>query len=289
MLLIAAFLVVSQNFILPNLFKKYINFHAEISVKKATREMSMTPQNIKVEEDAYSLNLSDATGFIDNFNAYAVSPSRYAINSYIARKIKGTSKNSASDQTEIIPQTKNFKTEILVVDSRFVKFKEANVQLRKFSKNSQVNAVLYCSDDNFNRDNNYCQNWEIYDGGYEDKDGYISFSPQHFSVYAGAYLEILNVQSNLTVGENWEVLFNTYGQSDLMIEAYDETKYNVDLQFIKLYCGDEEVSSAFAGDKIFVADYACEGKISRLVNKVLTGGRHNLVSLLATVLPLPKI
>ncbi len=133
-----------------------------------------------------------------------------------------------------------------------------------------------CTENNFDHDNNYCKNWQIFDGAYKDEDGYISFKTTHFSVYAGAFLTVLNFQSNGIVGSDWTVYFNTYGQSDLTIEASDGTEYGQDLELVGLFCGDIEIPNAFSNNKVFVSNYNCEGQTSRIVNKPITGGMHQI-------------
>jgi len=53
-----------------------------------------------------------------------------------------------------------------------------------------------------------------------------------------AHLTIINVQSYPTIGKNRTVMFNTRGSANLTITAVDGTKFNRDLEFLELRCGD---------------------------------------------------
>ncbi|MFH1521418.1 MAG: hypothetical protein ABIF18_00505 [archaeon] len=83
-----------------------------------------------------------------------------------------------------------------------------------------------------------------------DEDGFIDYiewivphlSNQTYEIS----ITILNVQSYPTVGGNWTVGFNTTGEANLTISAFNETSYgfeqensSVDLEFLELKCGEE--------------------------------------------------
>ena len=220
-------------------------------------EVTTKPTEVKIDQSAFNLDFVNATGLTHKINAYAVSP-------------------KLASQVGLIKNIDQIKSDFLVVDASPVQFQEAKVKLRKLASNDKVSAIITCADSDYDRKNNICNNWQIFDTQFTDQDGYISFTTTHFSVYAAAYLEILNYQSELVAGDNWTVYFKTYGQSDLTIQPTAGTEFNKDLQFIALYCGDTEIPNAFQGDKVFVSNYTCDNEISYITNKTLTGGEHEL-------------
>ena len=169
------------------------------------------------------------------------------------------------------------KTKILYLNNDEVKAENTKVAIKK-NNNEKINAIVTCSDENFDKENNTCHDgWQLADISFKEKNNEITFSVKHFSAYAGAYLEIVNVQSNLTQGDDWTVNFNTYGQSDLKIEAVDGTNYPTDIQFESISCGAREIESSRierSGNIITIKDYQCEGETSKIKNKAVTSGRH---------------
>ncbi|MFC1801751.1 FG-GAP repeat domain-containing protein, partial [Nanoarchaeota archaeon] len=104
-----------------------------------------------------------------------------------------------------------------------------------------------------------------------------------FSGYAGAELEVLNVQSYPAVSGNWTVEFTTVGTADLTITAVQGTTWSdssenssvYDLKLLELKCGDEVLSYEWVGDSVVIEDYSCNETGSE-VSKVLTAGKHVL-------------
>ncbi|ODS35834.1 hypothetical protein BEH94_05620 [Candidatus Altiarchaeales archaeon WOR_SM1_SCG] len=88
---------------------------------------------------------------------------------------------------------------------------------------------------------------------------------------------VLNLKSNPYVGGNWTVDFVTTGSGAdaLKVTAIDGTEFGVDIDFLGLYCGDEEVDFNVTGNEYFSNNWDCleEGHI---VNEVLTEGEHHL-------------
>ncbi|MFP4645918.1 MAG: LamG-like jellyroll fold domain-containing protein, partial [Candidatus Woesearchaeota archaeon] len=98
-------------------------------------------------------------------------------------------------------------------------------------------------------------------------------------------VDVLNVQSYPVLYGNWTVEFSTVGSDDLVITPVNTTlvddSADGDLQFLKLYCAEEEVPdvSFDTSDGIISSltldEYSCENN-SRLVVKELTTGEHHL-------------
>ncbi|MFW6014096.1 MAG: hypothetical protein ACOCQG_02885, partial [Candidatus Nanoarchaeia archaeon] len=132
-------------------------------------------------------------------------------------------------------------------------------------------------------------------------------SEQNFEVVID--LTVLNVQSYPSLYHNWTVDFNTTGQANLTIMAVNDTTWAEflndssdtvdDLEFMELYCGDESVKddefyvvlenetmvkySEIEGDDNFrvealkFLDWQCDGKTSRIQNRIITTGEHHLM------------
>ena len=159
-------------------------------------------------------------------------------------KIGKTNVNEIKNPIEIknglatIKSQPQIATEIIYGNEN-LKFDQAEIQLKK---TGPVNAIITCS--SFDEENKECDtNWELARDVKlaEAGDNNISFQVKHFSAYVGVYLEILNFESNLTQGDDWAVNFNTFGQSDLIIEATDGTNYPTDISFKNISCGDNPI------------------------------------------------
>lgn len=79
------------------------------------------------------------------------------------------------------------------------------------------------------------------------------------------------------VGDIWTVEFKTYstGKEDLIIEAFDSTHFDIDLEPVSLKCGDEDRRFSVDGDVLISKDWECGGSGYFSV-KVLTPGIHVL-------------
>ena len=173
------------------------------------------------------------------------------------------------DEPEII-------TSILHINDQGLKFDEAEVTLKK-SKDQKINAILTCPTWDFDVQAGTCKDWQIADINLKNESSdFITFNVNHFSAYAGAYLEILNFHAHLTQGDNWEVNFNTFGTSDLTIEPAEDTVAGEDISYVGFYCGDYEYpkDEIFDGTKVHIPNYSCEGQLSRIVNIAVTPGPH---------------
>jgi hypothetical protein len=181
------------------------------------------------------------------------------------------------DKPSLFKNDNGIKTNIFALLKPNLQFEKAKITLKKPLLNTfkKVNALLSCPTWAFNKKTGECQDWQISPLKGEDKWTKITFETTHFSAYAGAYLEILNVQTNLTKGDTWTVKFQTYGKSDLTIKPVKGTKYSEDLQFLGFYCGNNRIDNVFDGQTIFIKDYQCN-EISKIENKALTGGPHYL-------------
>jgi hypothetical protein len=169
----------------------------------------------------------------------------------------------------------DFKTPIISVGHN-LKFKTAQLELTKNHPDQNINAILTCTDYNFDPEKFNCKDWEITPIKIKDQGDKIAFNVEHFSSYVGVYLEIVNLQSNLTQGDIWETRFNTYGQSTLTIEAVDGTEYPRDITLEGIYCGDTQLQESeytFQDQTITIENYSCD-QTSKIRNQTITGGRH---------------
>jgi hypothetical protein len=108
-------------------------------------------------------------------------------------------------------------------------------------KTKDVNVILYCPD--FDFDSFICPYWEITSIPFTQTQTHIEFTVNQFSAYAGASLNIINVQSYPMVGGNWTVGFDTTGTANLTIIAVNGTKFGKDLEFLELRCGNQNLNS----------------------------------------------
>ena len=95
-------------------------------------------------------------------------------------------------------------------------------------------------------------------------------------------ITILNVQSYPVVGGNWTVLFNTSGQANLTIQAFNGTTFKdnnpftqEDLEFLEVRCGNQIITQQLTNQHLFIQDYNCSLS-STETSKVLTEGKHTL-------------
>ena len=107
-------------------------------------------------------------------------------------------------------------------------------------------------------------------------------------------ITILNVQSYPIVGGNWTVRFNTTGEANLSIMAFNGTKwYNVtanetynetiDLEFLKIMCGNETLNytwikplnDSWVNSTVFISNYTCNAT-GYEISKVFTTGKHHI-------------
>ncbi|MBI4193148.1 MAG: hypothetical protein HY536_00795, partial [Candidatus Colwellbacteria bacterium] len=178
-----------------------------------------------------------------------------------------------------VPVEPRMKTPIVFVGgAESGSFKSAAVALKKFAPESSVNAVLSCGDADFDAESGTCRtDWKVEPIVPRDRGADVVFATDHFSALAGAYLEILNVESNLTAGDYWETSFRTFSQSDLKIRAADGTHYPDDISFEGIFCGENQVPNSHIdwtdADTLTVPGYSCDGKISKIRNTAVSSGR----------------
>ncbi|MFH1183181.1 MAG: fibronectin type III domain-containing protein [Candidatus Moraniibacteriota bacterium] len=174
---------------------------------------------------------------------------------------------------ETVKSNPTINTDI-VYGNENLKFDNATIKLKK---TGPVNAIVTCS--SFDQETKECKtSWGIAQDVKlaQVDDNNIEFQVKHFSAYAGVYLEILNFESNLTQGDDWTVNFNTYGQSDLIIEATDGTNYPTDIAFKNISCGENQIPNNQIeknGNTITVRNYECT-ETSVIRNQAVSTGIH---------------
>ncbi|RLC36694.1 hypothetical protein DRH27_04850, partial [Candidatus Falkowbacteria bacterium] len=234
---------------------------------------SGAPASITITNKEFKIELRDIYSDIDE----AVFSDQARANQYIeAISYKPKKKNINTVNNKKVALS-NINTNIVYMDDSNIEFNKANIDLKKEDNNKQINTILYCDDNDFNKKTGDCANWQISGIKPKNKDDHISFSTYHFSAYVGAYLEIIDVQSNLTKGDVWEVRFQTEGQDSLEIEAVDGTLFDVDIEFINISCGENQIANEniiWEGQKLTIENYSCDNEISRIRNQAITGGRH---------------
>jgi hypothetical protein len=95
-------------------------------------------------------------------------------------------------------------------------------------------------------------------------------------IFEGENIKILNPYSNPEKGGNWEVFFETKaGPAKLTITPDKRSEFGKELEFLGIYCGDEEIKANYDGKKVIVENWNCEGK-GKFVAKVLDAGAHLL-------------
>lgn len=194
-------------------------------------------------------------------------------------QVKKTSVDKIKNAVEIKKEELILKSDPKIVTEIIsgnpgLQFEEAKVSLKK---TGEVNAIITCQKWD-EKENNCAGDWELaQDIAFVQNDDSVSFNIKHFSAYAGVYLEIANVQSNLTQGGTWTANFDTYGQSDLIIEATDGTNYPTDLDFQNISCGDTQIEDSRIeknGNIVTIKNYQCDGQTSSIKNTAVTAGRH---------------
>jgi len=171
-------------------------------------------------------------------------------------------------------EDKTIKTNVFAANN--VSMDNATIAL---PKKSNINTIMECPD--FNTITESCpSNWIKTNTLFIDNGTHIIFTVNHFSGYAGAEINILNVQSYPTVGGNWEVRFTTQGTANLTIEAVDGTTWsntneNNDLKFLELKCGQTTKNYQWINNKVFIENYNCNST-GHEISKVLTSGGHHL-------------
>jgi hypothetical protein len=104
-------------------------------------------------------------------------------------------------------------------------------------------------------------------------------------------IKILNPVSTPTLWGRWELKFETEGEGDLEIEAYNGTYFGKDIEFIALTCNDKKTEAegyfsvkanneswieGIDNGKIVARDWKCENGTGRLFLKILATGHHYL-------------
>ncbi|MCK4521537.1 MAG: hypothetical protein KAU20_03105, partial [Nanoarchaeota archaeon] len=185
---------------------------------------------------------------------------------------------------------KKVSTDVFAVNES-LEFDYAEITL---AKNGDVNAVMYCSE--FDFDEFSCSEWEKTSIPFVDNGDTITFTVDKFSAYAGAEIKIINVHSYPSLYGNWTVMFNTTGTADLTITAARDVNYSeeytrwsdysesglYDLKFLEIRCGDEVKQYEWQGSNcyenecsVFIEDYSCN-ETAYEISKVLTAKRHVL-------------
>ncbi|MDD3292171.1 MAG: hypothetical protein PHY19_06525, partial [Methanocellales archaeon] len=93
-------------------------------------------------------------------------------------------------------------------------------------------------------------------------------------------INVTDVQSYPSVGENWTVRFNTTGKANLTITAVNGTTWSDenednDLKFLEIRRGDELAEYEWINNSVFIEDYECN-ETGHAVSKVLISGKHTL-------------
>ena len=95
-------------------------------------------------------------------------------------------------------------------------------------------------------------------------------------IYEGENIKILNPLSNPEKGKNWEIFFETKnGPANLTITPDKRSEFGKELEYLGIYCGEEEIEADFDGKRVFVENWNCE-KEGKFVAKVLDAGTHFL-------------
>ena len=109
--------------------------------------------------------------------------------------------------------------------------------------------------------------------------GFVSaFSFPHLFIFEShqePQITILNPQSYPEINKNWTVSFSTTGTENLTITAVNGTKFDRDLRFLEIKCGDQTLSYEWINNSVFIENYSCNST-SYEISKVLTTGKHIL-------------
>ena len=145
-------------------------------------------------------------------------------------KVKGKKNKTEDKKNKIVGKDKGVLITGNVVDAVDLWNESLNESLNESVEDYYVRVLI---------------NFSVHD---LDGDGFVDYvewlvphlSNQTYEIS----LEILNVQSYPTVGGNWTVGFNTTGEANLTISAFNGTTYGFgetgdDLVFLETKCGDE--------------------------------------------------
>jgi parallel beta-helix repeat protein len=170
-------------------------------------------------------------------------------------------------------QQKDITTLVFAMDE--LEIENATITLPKLGK---VDEIVHCP--GFDLREFVCPEWETTDIPFSDNGDTITFVVDSLSAYAGAEIDIINVQSYPTVGGNWTVGFTTIGKANLTVTAIDGTAWsNVnednDLKFLEIRCGDEALDYKWVDGSVFIENYECN-KTGYEISRVLTPGKHTL-------------
>jgi len=174
-------------------------------------------------------------------------------------------------------QKPEIKTQVIATGT--IPIEQATLTL---AKTGPVNTIVECA--NISLQNMTCQGqWQPANIPFTQNKTHITFTIDHFSGYAGADLEIINVQSYPQVGKNWTVAFNTTGTANLTITAIENTTWTdfsensslYDLKFLELKCNSTVLNYTWLNNSVFYPDYTCNTTGSE-ISKVLTTGKHAL-------------
>ena len=123
-------------------------------------------------------------------------------------------------------------------------------------------------------------NFSVHDLNGDGFADYVEWIVPHLSNQSyEVSLEILNVQSYPTVGGNWTVRFNTTGEANLTISAFNGTTYgfeyvggNDDLVFLETRCGDEVLNvSVMINGSVVPYDVYLKKKRIEEIRRLLDG------------------
>ncbi|MBD3361359.1 hypothetical protein GF358_01055, partial [Candidatus Woesearchaeota archaeon] len=188
----------------------------------------------------------------------------------LIQKTNASEINTALDTTaESIIKTKIFAAE-------HIEMQNATITL---AKNGRVNSIVKCED--INLETLECNSgWNAINTPFIDDGENITFIVDSFSGYAGAEINVINIQSYPTVGGNWTVKFNTTGTANLTIRASNDTTWSLDgngtdLQFLEIKCGDAVLNYSWTNDSVFIENYNCSS-FGYETSKVLTSGKHTI-------------
>jgi len=105
-----------------------------------------------------------------------------------------------------------------------------------------------------------------------------AFSFPHLFIFKShqePQITILNPHSYPEINENWTVSFSTRGTGDLTVTGVNGTKFDRDLRFMEIKCGDQTLSYEWINNSLFIPNYSCNST-SYEISKVLTTGKHTL-------------
>ncbi len=124
--------------------------------------------------------------------------------------------------------------------------------------------------------------FEVSDADGNGKLDYIEWITPHLSSQTFEIeIRVINVQSYPMVGGKWTVEFETVGQADLIITAFNGTTWNndpdntVDLNFLEIKCGSEVLNYQWTAGAVVITDYTCNASGFE-VSDVITPGSHHL-------------